>query len=75
MEKVKKYTKYLIGTKIPRNTPKYTEEEIENGIFFIKSSAILRVISKWLEDLIEVIQKPDVHIRDWFHPFKNHDGN
>ena len=24
MEKVKKYTKFLIGSKIPENTPKYT---------------------------------------------------
>ena len=25
--------------------------------------------------MIEVIKKPDVMIRDWFYPFKNHDGN
>ena len=27
-EKVKKYTKFIIGRKIPKNAPKYSEEEI-----------------------------------------------
>jgi len=50
-EKVKAYSYYLIGRKIPKNTPKYTEDEIKSGIFFVKSPAILRIITKWLEEL------------------------
>jgi anaerobic ribonucleoside-triphosphate reductase len=48
-EKVRNYTKYIISQKINKNTPKYTEEEIENGIFFVKSPSVLRVITKWVE--------------------------
>jgi hypothetical protein len=46
--KVKAYTKYLIGRKISKNTSKYTDEEIEDGIFFVKSSGVLRIITKWV---------------------------
>lgn len=48
-EKVKSYTKFAISQKINKNTPKYTEAEIENGIFFVKSPSVLRVITKWVE--------------------------
>ena len=48
-EKVKSYTKVLIGRKISKNTPKYSEPEIQNGVFFVKSPAILRIIAKWVE--------------------------
>lgn len=47
-DKVKSYTKYLIGRKISKNTAKYTDEEIEDGIFFVKSSGVLRIITKWV---------------------------
>lgn len=50
-EKVKAYTKFVIGRKINKNTPRYTNPEIENGIFFVKSTSILRIITKWVEEL------------------------
>ena len=45
---MKGYTKYLIGRKIPKNTLPYTDEEIDDGIFFVKSNAVLRIITKWV---------------------------
>jgi len=48
-EKVKTYTKFVIGRKINKNTPKYTKPEIENGVFFVKSASILRLLTKWVE--------------------------
>ena len=50
-EKVKEYTEFLIGRKISENTPQYTEEEIENKNMKIKSPAILRILTKWCEEL------------------------
>lgn len=51
-EKVKSYTKFLIGRKISKNTPRYAEAEIQNGIFFAKSPSVLRIITKWVEELV-----------------------
>ena len=48
-EKVKTYSSYLIGRKIPKNTPKYTKNEIQYGVFFVKVPSILRIITKWFE--------------------------
>lgn len=47
-EKVKKYTKFLIGRKINKNVPKFTREEVNNGVFYPKSPSILRIITKWV---------------------------
>ena len=56
-DKVKSYTKFLIGRKISKNIAKYTDEEIKDGIFVVKSSATLRIITKWVEELLEYFQK------------------
>ena len=48
---VKQYTSYLIGRKISENTPMYTEEEIKSGYLSIKSPAILRILTKWCDEL------------------------
>ena len=47
--KVKNYSSYAIGRKIPKNTPKYTDQEIQYGVFFVKAPSILRIITKWVE--------------------------
>lgn len=49
--KVKEYTHYLIGRKIPENTRTFTEAEIENGHIAIKSPTILRILTKWCAEL------------------------
>lgn len=48
---MKKYTSYLIGQKINPNTEIYKDYEISQGYFMVKSTAILRVLSKWTEEL------------------------
>jgi hypothetical protein len=58
-EKVKSYTSYLVGRKIPKNTLLYTEEEIADGVFFVKSHAVLRIVTKWVEDLKKYFEKPE----------------
>ena len=50
-EKVKAYTDYKIGRKLSENTPKFTETEIKSSNLNIKSSALMRVITKWCEEL------------------------
>lgn len=50
-EKMKKYTSYKISQKINPNTETYTESEINSGFFEVKSTAVLRVLTKWIEEL------------------------
>ena len=51
VEKVKGYTTTQIGRKISENTKPYTEDEIESKNLIIKSPAILRILTKWCEEL------------------------
>ena len=48
---VKEYTSILIGRKIPENCPTFNEKEIENGKMIVKSPKILRMLTKWCEEL------------------------
>lgn len=50
-EKVKKYTSYRIGLKMSANTEAYTKKEIENGQFKVKHTAVLRILTKWIQEL------------------------
>lgn len=50
-EQVKEYTHYAIGRKISKNIQTYTEEEITSGHLTIKSPSILRILTKWCEEL------------------------
>jgi hypothetical protein len=50
-EKVSKYSSYKIGTKINPNTELYSEAEIKAGFFEVKSTSILRILTKWIEEL------------------------
>lgn len=47
--RVKEYTHYLIGRKIPEAIENFTEKEIANGNVSMKSPAILRILTKWCE--------------------------
>ena len=50
-EQVKDYTHYVIGRKISKNVPVYSDSEIEEGHLTIKSPAVLRILTKWCEEL------------------------
>lgn len=52
-EQVREYTHYAIGRKISKNIQTYSEEEIQSGHLNIKSPAILRILTKWCEELWE----------------------
>jgi uncharacterized protein (UPF0128 family) len=49
--KVKEYTHYLIGRKIPEDTPTYSQIEVDSGNISIKSPTILRILTKWCGEL------------------------
>ena len=56
-EQVKNYTHYVIGRKISKNVDTYSESEIEEGHLTIKSPSILRILTKWCEELWSKFEK------------------
>ena len=50
-EKVRGYTQYLIGKKMPGSTRLFTDEEIESHSLNIQNPQVLRILSKWCEEL------------------------
>ena len=54
---VREYTHYAIGRKISKNVETYTEEEINSGHLTIKSPAILRILTKWTDELWDKFKK------------------
>ena len=51
MEKVKGYTMFATDRKLSGNISTFEEEEIENGKIDLKSSALIRVVTKWCKEL------------------------
>lgn len=44
-----RYTSYKIGTKINPNTELFTDADIKAGYFEVKSTSILRILTKWID--------------------------
>ena len=51
MEKVKGYTIFATDRKLSKNISTFEEEEIKNGKIDLKSSALIRVVTKWCKEL------------------------
>ena len=49
--KVKGYTSWSIGRKIPENVAQYSDTEIASKHMVIKCPAILRILTKWCDEL------------------------
>ena len=50
---------YEIGTKIKMSTNPYTQEELREPGFFVKGNEIMRVMMKWIEELLDFFQNSD----------------
>lgn len=61
-EKVKEYTKYLIGRKLPESVSEFTEEEIRAGDLKIPNTQILRILTKWCHELEKYFDNVDEYI-------------
>ena len=53
----------------------YTDEEIDDGVFFVKSNAVLRIITKWVEELKEYFEDPEKKVKNNYNENKDHFGN
>ena len=50
-EKVKSYSKYLIGRKLSKNLQPYSKAEMEEENLTTDNSALMRILTKWCEEL------------------------
>ncbi len=66
-----KYSSYKMGTKLNPNTELFTESEIKAGFFDVKSTAILRILTKWIEELEKKIFHAKEYIQKRSFRFKN----
>jgi hypothetical protein len=72
-QKVKAYTSFLIGRKISQNTEPFTDDQINSKSITIENPAILRILTKWCEELWEKFDKETYFIdrNDGFSKGKN----
>ena len=63
-EKVKEYTSSQIGRKLSKNLRKFTKEEIELGKIEIDDSALLRILTKWCEELEGVFKSTTIFSKE-----------
>lgn len=52
-----------VGMKFKRNMPIIPNENANGPTIEINSSEVLRVLIKWIEELDEFLEHPEVHIR------------
>jgi hypothetical protein len=48
-DKVKSYTSYSIGKKLPESTRPFTDDEVASHNISVENPQVLRLISKWCE--------------------------
>ena len=50
-EKVKSYSKYLIGRKLSKNIQSFSSVQVEEGNIISDNSALMRILTKWCQEL------------------------
>lgn len=60
-----------MGTKLNLNTELYSDAEIKAGFLEIKSTSVLRIITKWIEELEKKIFEAKEYIQKRSFRFKN----
>ena len=53
------YTKYYISRKLPVDLEMFSEQEIDNGDWKFKKSSLMRVVTKWCDELRHNFKKPE----------------
>ena len=72
-QKVRSYTSFQIGQKLSKNFKPFSEFEIETGNLTLKNSEIIRVLTKWCEELEQYYGASFLLERET--PFRMKDGS
>lgn len=65
----------LFGQKIPSGTRQFTDDDIEGEVFKLHHSSILRILTKWAEQLRSKFENAEEEILTRIHKFKDFNGN
>ena len=66
---------YALGQKIPASVKPFTREEIKNKEFSAKHSSVLRILTKWAENLEKIFENPEKSVKNRLYPFQAHNGS
>ena len=69
IEKMKKDKLFAIGQKIPSYVKPFTKNDMREKKLKVKNSAILRILTKWAENLEKIFEDPETFIRNRVYPF------
>ena len=70
-EKVKGYSKHLIGQKLSKNIEPFSSKQIWEGDLEIGNAALMRILTKWCEELEDTFQ----NMGKRNEPFRMQDGS
>ena len=68
---MKKRHDFAIGQKIPSNVKPFSKKELKDKNFSAKNSAILRILTKWAENLENIFDHPEAYTTNRIYPFKD----
>jgi hypothetical protein len=58
LEEMKSRHDFLIGQKIPTNVKNFSKKDLADKNFKAKHSAVLRMLTKWAENLENIFDNP-----------------
>lgn len=72
---MKKKHDFSIGQKIPSGVRPFSQKDMIDKNFTAKNSAVLRILTKWAENLENIIDNPEAFTTNRSYPFKtlNHE--
>lgn len=53
----------LVGMKFKQDMPEFTNEELRATGILIKSPEVLRILIKWIEELDDMVERPDIIVK------------
>ena len=61
---------FAMGQKIPGSVKPFSKKDLTDKNFSAKSSAVLRMLTKWAENLENIFDNPEAYTTNRIYPFK-----
>jgi hypothetical protein len=63
LQKLKKESKFALAQKIPSYVKSFSKNDLKEDKFFVNSSTVLRVMTKWAENLEDLFKNSEMTIK------------
>lgn len=70
IEEMRKRHDFAIGQKIPSSVKPFSKKDIKDKNFSAKNSTVLRILTKWAENLEGIFDNPENTTLNRIYPFK-----